>query len=146
MNSQLRELITALNKVFKTHRKCYLQESQNYGLYVGQPQVLDYIRSNPGCTQTEIANAIGVSPASIAFSTKRLQAAGVLMKQVNSLDMRRNKLYVTSEGIEALDRFENNFNELTENMFDGFTDEELHLMASFVERINTNLDKMTRKG
>jgi len=145
MKEQLRKLTMSLTKLFVTHRKCILQQSQAYGLYVGQPQVLDFIRSNPGCTQNDIANALGVSPASIAFSTKRLQSAGVLMKQLNTLDMRRNKLYVTPEGVEALDRFENSLSEINEKIFEGFSEEELQQLEQFAGRINCNLEKIMKE-
>lgn len=145
MNEQLRKLTLSLTKLFTTHRKCLLQQCQVYGLYVGQPQVLDFVRTNPGCTQTEIANALGVSPASIAFSTKRLQATGALMKQVNSLDMRRNRLYVTPEGIESLDCFENRMSEYNEKIFKGFTEEELKQLENFSERVNENLEKLMKE-
>lgn len=145
MKEQLRKLTMSLTKLFVTHRKCILQQSQAYGLYVGQPQVLDFIRSNPGCTQNDIANALGVSPASIAFSTKRLQSAGVLMKQLNTLDMRRNKLYVTPEGVEALDRFENSLSEINEKIFEGFSEEELQQLEQFTGRINCNLEKIMKE-
>ena len=145
MKEQLRKLTMSLTKLFVTHRKCILQQSQAYGLYVGQPQVLDFIRSNPGCTQNDIANALGVSPASIAFSTKRLQSAGVLMKQLNTLDMRRNKLYVTPEGVEALDRFENSLSEINEKIFEGFSEEELQQLEQYAVRINCNLEKIMKE-
>lgn len=145
MKEQLRDLTNSLTKLFITHRKCILQESQACGLYVGQPQVLDYIRANPGCTQTEIANALGVSAASIAFSTKRLQASGILMKQVNNLDMRRNKLYVTKEGLDALEQFEGNSCELNEKIFDGFSTEELRQLEAFSDRVTANLEKIMKE-
>ena len=109
---------------------------------MGQPQVLAFVRQNPGCTQTEIAEHLGVSSASIAFSTKRLQKAGYLMKQVNHLNMRCNKLYVTHEGEEVLDRFKDVYDEMNLAMFEGFTDEELEQLRSFTERVNKNMEKM----
>ncbi|MBR6663667.1 MAG: MarR family transcriptional regulator, partial [Alphaproteobacteria bacterium] len=45
-------------------------QSQKCGLYVGQPQILNYVYCHPGCTQNEIAAYLGVSAASVAFSTK----------------------------------------------------------------------------
>ena len=145
MNEQLRNLTLSLSKLFITHRKCLLQQCQSYGLYVGQPQVLDFLRAHPGCTQNEIANALGVSPASIAFSTKRLQASGFLMKQINSLDMRRNKLYATPEGINALDSFEVKMSEYNEKIFEGFTEEELKQLENFSERVNENLERLMKE-
>lgn len=142
MKEKLQILIGAMNRAFIARRKCVLKKSQSYGLYVGQPQVLAFVRQNPGCTQTEIAEHLGVSSASIAFSTKRLQKAGYLMKQVNHLNMRCNKLYVTHEGEEVLDRFKDVYDEMNLAMFDGFTIEELEQLMSFTERVNKNVEKM----
>ena len=142
MKDKLRTLIGSLNRAFITHRKFVLKKSQSFGLYVGQPQVLAYVRHNPGCTQTEIAEYLGVSSASIAFSTKRLQKAGYLMKQVNHLNMRCNKLYVTREGEDVLDRFTDVYDDMNLAMFEGFTVEELEQLMSFTERVNKNMEKM----
>ncbi len=142
MKDKLRTLIGSLNRAFITHRKFVLKKSQSFGLYVGQPQVLAYVRHNPGCTQTEIAEYLGVSSASIAFSTKRLQKAGYLMKQVNHLNMRCNKLYVTREGEDVLDRFNDVYDDMNLAMFEGFTVEELEQLMSFTERVNKNMEKM----
>ena len=142
MKEKLRILISSMNRAFIARRKSVLKKSQSYGLYVGQPQVLAFVRQNPGCTQTEIAEHLGVSSASIAFSTKRLQKAGYLMKQVNHLNMRCNKLYVTHEGEEVLDRFKDVYDEMNLAMFEGFTAEELDQLRSFTERVNKNMEKM----
>lgn len=142
MKEELRTLIGSMNRAFIARRKAVLKKSQSYGLYVGQPQVLAFVRQNPGCTQTEIAEHLGVSSASIAFSTKRLQKAGYLMKQVNHLNMRCNKLYVTHEGEEVLDRFKDVYDEMNLAMFEGFSIEELEQLRSFTERVNKNMEKM----
>ncbi len=146
MKEELRALIGLINKTSITHRKSFLKMSQVYGLYVGQPGLLSYVQKNPGCTQTEIAEHLGVSSASIAFSTKRLEKAGFLMKQIDSLNMRCNKLYVTSEGNEVMERFREGFDQLNSVMFAGFTKEELEQVASFTQRIQDNLEKDLEKA
>lgn len=143
MKEKLSKLMSALNKAFIARRKLYLNRSQEYGLYVGQPQVLNYVRQHPGCTQIEIAESLGVSSASIAFSTKRLQKAGLLQKQINSLNMRCNKLYVTPEGESVLDNFRSTYDEMNTNMFEGFTAEELDQLLEYTERFIQNIEKMT---
>ena len=142
MKEKLSELMGALNKAYITRRKLYLKKSQAFGLYVGQPQVLNYVRQHPGCTQIEIAENLSVSSASIAFSTKRLQKAGFLQKQINSLNMRCNKLYVTPEGEAILDKFRGVFDEMNLAMFEGFSEKELDQFYDLVERVSRNIEKM----
>ena len=67
------------------------------------------------------------------------------MKQVNNLDMRRNKLYVTKEGLDALVQFEGSLCELNEKIFDGFSTEELRQLEAFSERVTANLEKIMKE-
>ena len=68
------------------------------------------------------------------------------MKQVNHLNMRCNKLYVTREGEEVLDRFQKVCDEMYLTMFDGFTVEELDQFESFVERASQNMERLASEG
>ena len=145
MIKKLRALIGMLTKGYITHRKCFLMESQKCGLYVGQPQILNYVYCHPGCTQNDIAAYLGVSAASVAFSTKRLQSAGLLQKQVNSLNMRCNKLYVNPEGVEVLNKFSDDFDRLNLAMFEGFSEEELDQLADYAERVSANVEKFLKQ-
>ena len=53
------------------------------GLFLGQLPMLEYIWLHDGCTQVEVAQALDVSAASVAVSTKRLQKAGLLVKKTD---------------------------------------------------------------
>lgn len=145
MSENLRKLVGELTKAFITHRKCFLQQSQKHGLYVGQPQVLSYVRDHQGCTQNEIAAHLGVSAASIAFSTKRLQNAGLLQKQVNNLNMRCNKLYVTPEGEEVLNAFRESHDKMNNAMFKGFSEAELEQIEDNAKRVYANLEEFMKE-
>lgn len=142
MKERMRELLALLSKAYIMRRKFFLKKSQSFGLYVGQPQLLTYVRDHPGCTQIEIAEALGVSSASIAFSTKRLQKAGYLMKQVNNLNMRCNKLYVTHEGMEVMDRFQSTYDDMNLALFEGFSAEDMKKLTELTERFIGNLEKL----
>lgn len=142
MKEKMRKLVDLLSKAFILRRKFFLKKSQSFGLYVGQPALLNYVRNHPGCTQIETAEALGVSSASIAFSTKRLQKAGYLMKQVNNLNMRCNKLYVTHEGTEVMDRFQDTYDEMNMALFEGFSIEEIEKLSELTERFIGNLENL----
>ena len=141
MKDTIRDLIRSSERFFALHRKFFQRQSLTYKLYPGQPQILACIRQNPGCTQVDIAEELGISSASVASSTKRLQKAGFLQKQVNSLNMRCNKLYLTPEGEQVLDGFLETFDKISLQMFEGFTEDEIRQFAALTERINKNLER-----
>ncbi len=141
MKDTIREIIRSSDRFFVLHRKFFQRQSLIYKLYPGQPQILDCIRRNPGCTQVDIAEELGISSASVASSTKRLQKAGFLQKQVNSLNMRCNKLYITPEGEQVLEGFRETFDSISVGMFEDFTEDEIRQFAALMERINKNLER-----
>lgn len=109
-------------------------------LYAGQPPVLGFIHDNPGCTQNEIADFLSVTPASIAFSTKRMQKSGLIQKQVNASDMRCNRLYLTPKGQEVLESFGEEYVRINESVFKGFTETEVDYLIDLFTRLGTNLE------
>ena len=79
------------------HNSCFTKE-----IVPGQYPLLNYLSGNPEATQQELATVLFVSPASVAQSTKRLQKAGLLEKESDPENLRKNRLRVTAAGQEAV--------------------------------------------
>lgn len=121
-------------------RRGYIQEATaDIGLYFGQLPILEYVIAHDGCTQKEIADAIQVTPASVAISTKRMQKAGLLEKTVSDHNLRSNQLAVTLKGRELSQRYRSKFDEVDQKMFAGFQESELEQLDSYFERLIMNL-------
>lgn len=76
--------------------------ARQHGLFFGQAPILHAIAKNEGCTQADIAGRLGVSAPSIAASAKRLEKSGLIRKETDPDNLRRNKLYLTEDGRKAL--------------------------------------------
>lgn len=111
----------------------------NSGVYFGQPPVLDYLIQNGTSTQNEIAKALGVSPASMAMSVKRMQKSGLIEKVNDESDLRCNKITITESGKKQAKNIHSRFDELDKKMYDGFSEEELNSLKSFIDRMTENL-------
>ena len=120
---ELHELMGKLHKLELVQQLAHRRGAQEHGLYFGQMPVLDFIAANPGCTQVQVADHLRVSPASIALSTKRLQKAGYLTKEVDAENLRCKRLYISEEGLEVfssfLDRVTLNMTGESENVVSG---------------------------
>jgi DNA-binding MarR family transcriptional regulator len=132
-------IIGKLDKLFLWRRIVFYKTSHNSGLYQGQLPILEYIIHNEGCTQKEIADKQRVSAASIASSTKRLQKAGMIQKKTDESNLRRNMLYVTEKGIATAENCRKEFDRFHESFFRSFSDEELELFTSFLDRFIRNV-------
>lgn len=109
------------------------------GLHMGQLRVLEFIGHHRGCTQKDIADALQVTPASIALSTKRLQKAGLVEKQVDETNLRCNMLYVTPKAEEISRICRDKFDAIDAVMFQGLSDDELDWFDTLMTRMIENM-------
>lgn len=128
-----------LNKLFLWHRISLYKIAHHSGLYQGQLPVLAFIQKNEGCTQKEVANQLGVSAASVASSTKRLQRAGMIRKKIDETNLRQNMLYLTEEGEKTTEKTCKMMDEFHLSFFQGFSENELELLGQFLDRMIHNV-------
>lgn len=139
MKIELREIIGRFYKL-EILRRGYIQEATaDIGLYFGQLPILEYVIAHERCTQKEIADAIHVTPASVAISTKRMQKAGLLEKTVSDHNLRSNQLAVTPKGRELSQRYRSKFDEVDRKMFAGFQESELEQLSGYFDRLIMNI-------
>lgn len=139
MNTKYFEVVARLEmlnilKRIERHKIC-----ESVGLYPGQLPLLEYIIKNDGCTQKEIADTLKVSPASIATSTKRLQKAGLIQKQTDEENLRKNMLSVTEKGVELAKKCREIFDVSDKKLFGGFSDEELLSVKESLDKLILNI-------
>lgn len=128
-----------MDRLIGLRRHLINREADENGIYLGQLRVVRYINEHPGCSQREIAAALQQTPAAITLSTKRLQEIGLITKETDPQNLRQYHLYVTEKGVENGESFMNVLNRYSDITFEGFTDEELEQLDSFIERMYLNL-------
>ena len=136
MEKRVEKVTEAMEQFFILRRNSMRIQAAELGLYYGQAPILRYIFEHQGCTQKEIADALGITPASVAFSTKRMQNADLLQKQINAENMRCNKLSVTQKGRDILAAFSENYAKMQTDLFQDFSDEDIARFTDFMERLN----------
>ncbi|MGB4440441.1 MAG: MarR family winged helix-turn-helix transcriptional regulator [Sedimentibacter sp.] len=139
MNNKFLGVIGRLEKLSILRRIEANKISAEAGLYLGQLPILEYIIHHNGCTQKEIADIMSVSPASIATSTKRLQKSGLIKKQTDEENLRKNMLSVTEKGYEISKKCRESFDEFDKKLFNGFSDEELLSAKEHLDRLISNI-------
>lgn len=105
-----------------------------------QMRMLEFIEKNDGCTQADVADAMGVSPASVAQSIKRMEASGFVTKNVCKSNLRANSLQITASGSEAARNCRVVFDGLEEKMLQGFSYDEMELATGIISRLIKNLE------
>ena len=131
-------VFSCIDRLNQLRAKCLFQSLSDTGLHFRQIPILLYIREHPYCPQEELAKAFSLTPGSIALSTKRLEKAGFLVKETDEDNKRRNKLSLTSQSIEILDRACQSSLFIHERALAGCSAQELDLVCRILEALCKN--------
>ncbi|NLG88210.1 MAG: MarR family transcriptional regulator [Clostridiaceae bacterium] len=136
---QIKKAVISLEKLHIVRRILRRKGTMNFPLHPGQLYILEYVKTHSGCTQSEVAQNLMVTPASVALSTKRMEKSGLLKKQPDNENLRCNRLYITEKGEELSLQCRKVFDEIDSVMLEGFSEDELEIFNGFVERFLANL-------
>lgn len=119
---------------------------------LGSPMIL-FILDHHGkkgkiASQRELAEALHVSPATIAVSLKSLERLGYVEKKADEQDARRNRVTITPKGEGALKQCFELFCEIDDKMVEGFSQQEKELLNRLHQKVLDNLSawKKDEKG
>ncbi len=117
---------------------------------VGSPMIL-FILDHHGkqgeiASQRELAQALHVSPATIATSLKSLERLGYVEKRVDEQDARRNRVIITEKGENAVKACFALFQEIDRRMLDGFSVQEQELLNRLHTKVLNNLSEFEKGG
>lgn len=139
--------ILEMTKKLSLLRQGMLRHALNrYGLHPGQPEMLCYIRQNPGCSQRQMAEDAGVTAASIAASFKRMENAGFIRRRSDTADLRCNRVYLTERGEDELKKCMREMEEINRCMLSGLNETEMACLELCLDKIAENLIQAKRAG
>lgn len=128
-----------MHRIVALHKLRLQRKTAPLGMFAGQMPLLLYVDRHPGCTQRDIAEALGVSTPSVATSIKRMQKAGMLQKLADEADMRCNKISLTARAQETVKTGQRLFNEVCAETFAGIAAGELERLLELLRRMEENL-------
>ncbi|MBO5411423.1 MAG: MarR family transcriptional regulator [Clostridia bacterium] len=139
MENKYYKTVRRLCRVSMLHRYRISKALTGLNIYRGQPEILAYLIAHGDCSQKELAEHIGVSPASVATSIKRLGRAGFVERTEDENDRRINRLRITEKGRQVHSAGKSECDKTDAEMFRGFSEEEVSLFDSMLARIAENL-------
>lgn len=132
----LRQFLT----VDRKHRCAIEKQMQSFGIHRSQHMMLMYLshRTTPP-TQAEIANEFGISPATVAVTIQKLNAAGLIERLSSKADPRAKDIRLTEAGADIVRRSEALAAEIDERMCAGVSEEEMQTLLRILAKMNDNL-------
>ncbi len=125
----------------RAHRLRMLQTQE--GIFPGQPPVLFRLRGQGEMSQRELAAALDQTPASMTVTLRRMEKAGLIERNADPSDKRVQKVKITEKGLSVCKIAQSAENMVGEELFAGFTDEEIAQLTDFMTRCAANMSRVT---
>lgn len=139
MKDRKKELSDQLHFLNISERYIVDRLLEEKGIYFGQPPILRFLSENPNATQKDIADSLGISPASVAVSVKRMEKSGIISRETDKDDARRNNLLLTEKGVELEKFARQTFDAVDNAKLSALSEEEVLLMLSVIKKMTNNL-------
>lgn len=115
------------------------------GLYRGQPPILMLLYKNDGMSQKEMARALNLSPATMTVTLKRMEKAGLVLREMDEHDQRILRVHLSEKGREMCETGESRIGVVTAELLEGFTLEEQQQLNEYLGRIACNMERVVEK-
>lgn len=146
MQGDLRhQLINLFRCTDQTLKRVIGRKVEGTGLYRSQHRLLMILGSHPDSSQTAIAEKMEISPPAVAVTLKKLEKGGYISRQCLVQDNRVNEIVVTEKGQRAIDESIICFQEIEAAILNGFSEEEMEQLGSFLERMIKNGESYYKK-
>lgn len=135
-------LVCIFLRIMRRHHAHVERRIGDLGLHHSQHRMLMHLARRQGelPSQKELAEALGISPAAVTTTLKRLEKEGYISRAITDEDNRRNEISITEKGLSKVVESREIFESADRAMFEGFTESEMATLLSFMERIDRNLD------
>ena len=131
-----------LIRVMRRHHACVERRIGDLGIHHGQHRMLMKLACRQGDipSQKELAEIMGISPAAVTATLKKLEREEYISRSMTDEDNRKNEIRITEKGLSKVVESRAVFESTDTEMFAGFTPEEIATFISFMERLDRNLD------
>lgn len=129
------ELLVALRKVIRAIDLRSKQLSKEVGLTGPQLLVMREVGKGPGTMVREVANNINLSPATVTSILDRLESKDLVKRVRSTEDKRRVGVYLTDEGLIALEKAPMHFQEHFLERFAKLEEWEQSQMVATMQRL-----------
>lgn len=116
------------------------------GLTQAQWGALAHLSRHQGLNQVGLADLLEVQPITVARLIDKLVALGVVERHPDPNDRRAQQLFLTEKAQPLLDQMWEAGDEILDQAYAGFTEEERTSFIDMLIRMRSNLTRMTQGG
>jgi len=127
-------------RIILAHRNLVRHKMHALGLHRGQPPVLFALQEQDGMANSEMAEFLHITPATLTNKVKRMEKAGLVIRHRDPEDERVSRIYMTEEGRGIMNKLHHAFTDREELLLAGFSDEESEVLKKYLRRVLSNIE------
>lgn len=124
------------------HMRLYISRKMNeddYNIRTNHLFVMLDIMHSPGTSLKEIGRRLDLDKPTITKTVKKLLLMGYIVAKEDEFDKRVYRLYLTEKSDEVLPRVKKIMESMREILYKDFSEKEIKLVNSLMQRMNRNL-------
>jgi len=138
-NNIIFEAINRLIKINWSHKAKIDGKVAEIGIHRTQHRILMYLAKKGQLpSQKRLAECFGITPAAITGALQKLEADGYIERKLGE-DNRFNEITITEKGRDVVEKTKSMFAAVDEQLFQGFSKEEIVALSGYLERIIVNM-------
>ena len=142
MENMRSEDVRKFIRVSRMHRRCVENAASRLAISRSQHELLITLLHNPDFSQHQLAERLGVTPAAVTLTVRKLAEAGLLSVETDAADVRRKRLSITEAGHALLAEGKSLFDGVGMRMFEGLGEQELAHLSDVLSRMQENLCRL----
>ena len=142
-SDQLSRAVDMMIRTDHMHRAMIDGRVKEIGIHRTQHRILMHLARH-GClpSQKDLAEHLDITPAAVTGALKKIEQDGYIEKTLGK-DNRYNEIRITEKGRNVVKQTRLLFSEVDFAMFDGFSEEELAIYISCLEKLQENMKRQT---
>jgi DNA-binding MarR family transcriptional regulator len=122
------------------HHGLVRQKFRELGLHRGQPPVMFALDEKDGPSNSELAETLRITPATMTNKIKRMERAGLVMRRRDPEDERVSRVYMTDKGHSIMSRLRTSIDEIDAILLKGFSPQEIEELEEMILRVIENME------
>lgn len=108
------------------------------GLFSGQHHIIMLLAHDDGLTVGQLAKRLGIAPATVSVSLKRMEKAGFIIKKADKKDARTTKIYLTDKSNDMLGRIKEKMAQQEKLLCNGLSEDEVNQLSDLLDKVIRN--------
>jgi len=130
-----------LGRLGRAHRNLIRSEMQGLGLCRGQPPVLFALNERDGTSNSEMAEFLEITPATLTNKVKRMEKAQLVIRRRDPQDERVSRIYLTEKGRGLLDDLHVAMKDIENVLLEGFSESQAQVFNESLQKVVENIEQ-----